>query len=325
MAAQPNPTVGRRRLGAELRKLRESKGMTARHAAESLMISQPKLSLLENGHRAVKPRDVRDLCALYGVEDQQFVDSLIHMARESGQQGWWKDFGDVPYGAYLGLEAAATSIRSYDPLVIPGLLQTPAYARAVIAGTIPQATAAQIDTHLKVRLRRQDRLTGPSGPLCLRVVLDESALWRAVGGAEVMRAQLEHLAVMSSRPHVTLRVLPHGAGAHPGVSGQFSLLEFAGGTDPGVVYLERFTSDVYLDKPSEVAEYDTAYGRLRDRAAEPEATGRFLSQAFERYAGADRHPNGPAPSSGRRTRRAAHEGQGHDERCGRSTAARRAG
>ncbi len=325
MAAHPNPTVGRRRLGAELRKLRESKGMTARHAAESLMISQPKLSLLENGHRAVKPRDVRDLCALYGVEDQQFVDSLIHMARESGQQGWWNTFGDVPYGAYIGLEAAATSLRSYDPLVIPGLLQTPAYARAVIAGTIPRATAEQIDTHLRVRLRRQDRLTGPSRPLRLRVVLDESALWRAVGGTDVMRAQLEHLAVMSARPHVTLRVLPHGAGAHPGVSGQFSLLEFAGGTDPGVVYLERFTGDVYLEKPSEVAEYDTAYGLIRDRAAEPDATGRFLTEAAERYAGADCRPNGPGPSSGRRTRRAAHDGQGDDERCGRSTAARRAG
>lgn len=137
MAANGNPTVRRRRLGAELRRLRLASGLTGAQVAAELMVSQPKISLLENGLRAISPRDVRELCGLYKVTDPQAVDSLMRMARESGRQGWWAACGEVPYSVYIGLESEAAAICSYEPLVIPGLLQTPAYAAAVIAETIP--------------------------------------------------------------------------------------------------------------------------------------------------------------------------------------------
>ncbi|MGO4458667.1 helix-turn-helix domain-containing protein [Streptomyces sp. M-16] len=285
MSGTVNPTVSRRRLGSELRRLREISGMTTQQVAERLLISQPKISLLENGRRLAKPRDVRDLCGLYGVQDQRCVDHLMQLSRESGQQGWWNSYGDIPYGPYIGLEAEAASIRLYEPLVIPGLLQTPAYARAVIAGTIPHVTAEQAGARLQVRLRRQDRLGAPRDPLRLWAVLDESALRRVVGSREVMREQLDHLTRLGARPHITMQVLPHRAGAHPGVSGQFSLLEFADAADMSVVYLERFTSDVYLEKRSDVRLYRDMYAHLQARALSPDSTRHLIDEAIESYAG----------------------------------------
>ncbi|MCX5196085.1 helix-turn-helix domain-containing protein [Streptomyces sp. NBC_00249] len=283
MGVNVNPTVSRRRLGSELRRLREISGMTTQQVAERLLISQPKISLLENGRRLVKARDVRDLCGLYGVQDQRRVDHLMQLARESGQQGWWNSYGDIPYGAYIGLEAEAVAIRSYESMVIPGLLQTPAYARAVIAGTIPHATAEQAATRLQVRLRRQSRLAAPRNPLRLWAVLDESALWRVVGSREVMREQLDHLIHLGAQPHITLQVLPHDVGAHPGVSGQFALLEFADANDVSVVYLERFTSDLYLEKASDVLLYRNMYAHLQAQALSPDHARHFIGEAVKAY------------------------------------------
>ncbi|WP_030871059.1 helix-turn-helix domain-containing protein [Streptomyces sp. NRRL F-2747] len=279
-----NPTVSRRRLGSELRRLREIRGMTTQQVAERLLISQPKISLLENGRRLVKPRDVRDLCGLYGVQDQRRVDHLMQLARESGQQGWWNSYGDIPYGAYIGLEAEAAAIRLYEPLVVPGLLQTPAYARAVIAGTIPHVASEQAAARLQVRLRRQDRLGARGNPLRLWAVLDESALRRVVGSHEVMRKQLDHLTHLSAQPHITMQVLPHDVGAHPGVSGQFSLLEFADAGDVSVVYLERFTSDLYLEKRSDVRLYSDMYAHLQARALSPDNTRHLINEVIGAYA-----------------------------------------
>ncbi|MET3987118.1 transcriptional regulator with XRE-family HTH domain [Streptomyces sp. PvR034] len=291
MGVNVNPTVSRRRLGSELRRLREISGLTTRQVAERLLISQPKISLLENGRRPIKPRDVRDLCGLYGVQDQRLVDRLMQLANHSGQQGWWNSYGDIPHGVYIGLEAEAAAIRLYEPLVVPGLLQAPAYARAVIAGTIPHATAEQAAARLQVRLRRQSRLGAPRNPLRLWAVLDESALRRVVGSREVMREQLDHLTRLSGRPHITLQVLPHDAGAHPGVSGQFSLLEFADATDADVVYLERFTSDLYLEKRTDVRCYSEMYAHLQAQALSPENTLHFLDEAAKAYAGTEFRPD----------------------------------
>ncbi|THA59137.1 helix-turn-helix transcriptional regulator [Streptomyces sp. A1136] len=291
MGVDINPTVIRRRLGSELRRLRQAGGMTTQQVAERLLISQPKISLLENGRRLIKPRDVRDLCRLYGVHDQRLVDDLMRLAGESGRQGWWNTYGDIPYGAYIGLEAEATAIRTYEPLVIPGLLQTPAYAREVIAGTIPQATVEQAATRLRVRLRRQGRLGVGGDPLRLWAVLDESALRRVVGSREIMREQLEHLTHLGARPHITVQVLPHGVGAHPGVSGQFSLLEFADATDASVVYLERFTSDLYLEKRSDVRLYSDLYAHVQARALSPQRTVQFITETLKAYADTEFVPN----------------------------------
>ncbi|MGW0749874.1 helix-turn-helix domain-containing protein [Streptomyces sp. NPDC002587] len=291
MGFTDNPTVSRRRLGSELRRLREMAGMTTQQVAASLLISQPKISLLEHGRRLIKPRDVRDLCGLYGVRDQRRVDHLMRMAGESGHQGWWNAYDGIPYGDYIGLEAGAAAIRCYEPLVIPGLLQTPAYARAVIAGTIPHATAEQAATRLEVRMRRQDRLRAQRNPLRLWVVLDESALWRVVGSREAMREQLDHLTRLSAQPHITMQVLSHDVGAHPGVSGQFSLLEFADAIDVSVVYLERFSSDVYLEKRSDVRRYRDMYAHLQARALDPDGTRSLIGEVITAYGGPEARPD----------------------------------
>ncbi|MFJ3205810.1 helix-turn-helix domain-containing protein [Streptomyces sp. NPDC086989] len=282
MAVNGNPTVRRRRLGAELRRLRLASGLTSKQVAQKLLISQPKISFLENGHRVIKARDVRDLCALYGVTDPQVVDSLMRMAREAERQGWWVACGEVPYAVYIALETEASSIRSYEPLVIPGLLQTPAYAAAVIAETIPQATPEQIAVRREVRLRRQPRAHHPARSFRLRVVLDESALRRVVGSPEVMREQLEYLNHLAAQPHITVQVLPHAAGAHPGISGQFSILHFeAEAPGAGTVYLERFTSDLYLEKRSDVERYGAMYDHLQVQALPPDSTRHFITRATE--------------------------------------------
>ncbi|MEU3721120.1 helix-turn-helix transcriptional regulator [Streptomyces sp. NPDC031705] len=280
MAVSGNPTLRRRRLGAELRRLRLARGLTCTQVAEHLLISQSKVSHLENGRRAIKRRDVRDLCGLYGVTDPQAIDLLMQMATESDRQGWWVACGEVPYAVYIGLETAASSIRTYESLVIPGLLQTPAYAAAVIAETIPHATPDQIAVRHEVRLRRQSRAHHPARPLRLWAVLDESALRRVVGSPEIMREQLEFLNRLGAQPHITVQVLPYETGSHPGVSGQFSILEFPD-CATGTVYLERFTSDLYLEKRSEVQQYGAMYDHLQAQALNPEDTRRFLVRAAQ--------------------------------------------
>ncbi|MFG2715060.1 helix-turn-helix domain-containing protein [Streptomyces goshikiensis] len=283
MAVNGSPTVRRLRLGAELRQLRRSSGMTSQQVAARLLVSQSKISLLETGRRAINPRDVRDLCELYEVTDQLLVASLMRMAKESGRQGWWVAYGDVPYSVFVGMETEAASIHSYEPLVMPGLLQTPAYAAAVIGETNPHISAEQAAARLEVRLRRQHRAHHPARSFRLWVVLDESALHRAVGTPDVMREQLEHLNRISAQPHITVQILPHSTGAHPGVSGQFSILTFLD-SDAGVVYLERFTSDLYLEKPADLRPYHLMYDHLQAQALGPEQSRQFIRHTIRTYA-----------------------------------------
>ncbi|GGW71395.1 helix-turn-helix domain-containing protein [Streptomyces bobili] len=283
MAANINPTVQRRRLGAELRRLRQASGLKGSEVADRLMVSQPKISHMENGNRAVSPRDVRDLCTLYEVTDQQVVDSLMQMARESGQQGWWHAYKDIPQSVYIALETDATSLHTYEPLWIPGLLQTPAYAHALIGRSIPRLTTQQAATRLRVRLRRQHRIYDPARPLRLWTVLDESALHRVVGSPEIMRGQLEHLNALSTEPHVTVEVLPYAAGAHPGLSGQFSILRSADSPTAGVVHLDRFANDLYLDKPSDVRHYGVLYDHLRTQALGPDSTRDLITDVTKMH------------------------------------------
>jgi hypothetical protein len=251
--------------------------------AERLMISQPKVSHMENGRRAISPRDVRDLCVLYGVSDQEVVDALMDMARESGTRGWWHAYGDIPQSVYIGLEADAASVHAYEPLLVPDLLQTPAYAHSVIGETVPRLTAGQADARLKVRLRRQHRIYDPAGPLRLWAVLDESVLRRVVGSPDIMREQLEHLNALGAEPNVTVQVLPFTGGAHPGLSGRFSLVRFADGPEAAVVYLERFTSDLYLEKPSDVRTYTVMYAHLQARALDPGSSRRLITDAVKAH------------------------------------------
>ncbi|MEU6403066.1 helix-turn-helix transcriptional regulator [Streptomyces sp. NPDC046985] len=277
MASNVNPTVRRRRLGQELRRLRELKGMTAEEVAERLLVSQSKISRLENGRRSISQRDVRDLCGVYEVEDHRIVDSLMQMAKDSRQQGWWHSFGDIPYSVYIGLETDAASLRVYDPQVVPGLLQTRQYAEALIAGALPETAPADVDKRVQVRMRRQERISAAESPLRLWTVLDEAALRRVVGNRSLMRDQLEHLVEQSWLPHVTVQVIPFDLGAHPGLNGQYAILEFPDAADSSVVYIEGVTSDLYLEKANDVQKYSVMYEHLRAQALNVEQSRQFIT------------------------------------------------
>ncbi|MEU1461305.1 helix-turn-helix transcriptional regulator [Streptomyces sp. NPDC005727] len=284
MASNVNPTVRRRRLGQELRRLRELKGMTAEEVAERLLVSQSKISRLENGRRSISQRDVRDLCGVYEVEDQRIVDSLMEMARDSRQQGWWHTFGDIPYSVYIGLETDAESLRVYEPQLVTGLLQTRAYAEALVQGALPETSTAEIEKRVQVRMRRQERITADGNALRLWVVLDEAALRRVVGSRLVMREQLEHLVEMSQLPHVTVQVLPFEVGAHPGLNGQYAILEFTDAADSSVVYLEGVTSDLYLEKAPDVQKYAVMYEHLRAQSLNVEQSRQLIAKVAKGYA-----------------------------------------
>lgn len=279
MPSNVNPTVRRRRLGQELRRLREVKGMTAEEVAERLLVSQSKISRLENGRRSISQRDVRDLCGVYEVEDHRIVESLMQMAKDSRQQGWWHAFGDIPYSVYIGLETDAASLRVYESLIVPGLLQTREYAQAVIEGMWPEATPTEIDKRIQIRLKRQDRLTDPVEPLRFWAVIDEAVLRRVVGNPQIMADQLRHLTEISELPHVTVQVLPYAVGAHPGMYGSYTILEFQEDMDASVVYLEGVTSDLYLEKAPDVQNYAVMYEHLRAKALSAEHSRDFILRA----------------------------------------------
>ncbi|WP_037669832.1 helix-turn-helix transcriptional regulator [Streptomyces griseus] len=284
MASNVNPTVRRRRLGQELRRLRELKGMTAEEVAERLLVSQSKISRLENGRRSISQRDVRDLCGVYEVEDHRIIESLMQMAKDSRQQGWWHTFGDIPYSVYIGLETDAASLRVFAPQVVPGLLQTRAYAEAVITGALPETPTTEIEKRVQVRVRRQERVSAVENPLRLWAVLDEAALRRVVGNRQLMREQLEHLAEVSQLPHVTVQVLPFDVGAHPGLNGQYAILEFPDAADSSVVYIEGVTSDLYLEKAPDVQNYSVMYEHLRAQAMNADQTRQFIADLAKEYA-----------------------------------------
>ncbi|GLF97383.1 helix-turn-helix domain-containing protein [Streptomyces yaizuensis] len=283
MASNVNPTVRRRRLGLELRRLRELKGMTAEEVAERLLVSQSKISRLENGRRSISQRDVRDLCGVYEVDDHRIVDSLMQMAKDSRQQGWWHAFGDIPYSVYIGLETDAASLRVYEPQVVPGLLQTRPYAESLIAGALPESGSADIEKRVNVRMRRQDRVHAEELPLRLWAVVDEAALHRIVGGKALMREQLEYLIELSRLPHVTVQVLPFEMGAHPGINGQYAILEFPDATDSSVVYIEGVTSDLYLEKANDVHKYTVMYEHLRAQALNADQSRSFIENIAKQY------------------------------------------
>ncbi|RKN08608.1 helix-turn-helix domain-containing protein [Streptomyces radicis] len=285
MTGNVNPTVRRRRLGQELRRLREDRNMTAEGVAERLLVSQSKISRLENGRRSISPRDVRDLCEVYGVEDKKLVESLMQMARESRQQGWWHAFAELSptYSVYIGLETDASSLRVYEPQMVPGLFQTQGYATALISGALPEVGPDEVNSRVQVRLRRQQRLYDERSPLRLWAVVDEAALRRQVGGPSTMLEQIHRLTECSLLPHVTLQVLPFSAGAHPAVNGQYTILEFPEASDSTVIYLEGGTNDLYLEKPHDVQHYSVMYEHLRAQSLSPEQTRGVLGQLAEEY------------------------------------------
>jgi hypothetical protein len=271
------PTGRRRRLGAELRRLREETGMTIDRVAEALECSQSKVSRIETGQVSATPRDVRDMLALYRVDDAQ-REAMVQIAREARQRGWWQKFVDVPDGvpAYVGLEAAATSIDVYMSLIVPALLQTADYARAVIGAVRPDLPENEIDRRVQLRMGRQ-ALLDQDDPPALRVLLDEAVLRRPVGGAAVMRGQLGRLLEAAARPAVTLQVLPIGRGAHAGMDGPFTIFGFPAPAEPDVVALDSAADALYLESPEDLLRYRRVFELLLPAALTPAESAAFIA------------------------------------------------
>ncbi|GGX28366.1 helix-turn-helix domain-containing protein [Streptomyces chryseus] len=252
-------------LGSQLRKLRESRGVTREAAGYSIRASESKISRMELGRVSFKARDVEDLLTLYGVTDQAERESLLSLAREANVAGWWHSYGDVLPGwfqTYIGLEGAASLIRIYEVQFVHGLLQTESYAHAVVSRGMPHASAAEIDRRVALRLERQKVLVSERAPH-FHAVLDEAALRRPYGDRRVMRGQLRHLIEVSEQPNITLQVMPFSFGGHAGESGAFTMLQFPESDLSDLVYLEQLTSALYLDKREEVAQYQRVMERLQ--------------------------------------------------------------
>ncbi|WP_188116174.1 helix-turn-helix domain-containing protein [Salinispora cortesiana] len=267
-------------LGAQLRRLREARGVTREGAGWEIRASESKISRMELGRVGFKERDVADLLTLYGITDPTERESLLHLARDANSPGWWHRYGDVLpswFQAYLGLEAAAALIRTYELQFVPGLLQTEDYARAVVLLGHSRAAAAEIDRRVTLRMRRQEVLHGEDPPQ-LWAVVDEAALRRPIGGVAVMRQQLSALIEATRLPNVRLQVVPFAAGGHAAAGGAFSILRFGDQELPDVVYIEQLTSALYLDKREDLEFYALAMERLCVEAEPPEHTPELLGR-----------------------------------------------
>jgi transcriptional regulator with XRE-family HTH domain len=271
------PTVLRILLGTQLRRLRESRGITAQQAAKAIRASESKISRIELGRNAFREVDIADLLSLYGVNDHVEREQLLSLASQANEPGWWHRYQDVLPGffqAYIGLEESAETIRSYDSQFVPGLLQTEEYTSAVLE--LGEFSLDETSRLVFLRKERQRRFTG--GGLRLWAIIDEMALRRPVGSPALMRAQLEYLLEISERPGLTLQVTPFPAGGSYMVPGSFSMLSFAADDLPDVIYVEQLTSAMYLDKPSDVDRYTAAMAKLVNTSLTPQQTTDFIRE-----------------------------------------------
>ncbi|MFF0790658.1 helix-turn-helix domain-containing protein [Streptomyces spiralis] len=265
-------------LGSQLRRLREARGITREAAGYSIRASESKISRMELGRVSFKTRDVEDLLSLYGITDEAERTSLLSLAREANVAGWWHSYTDVLptwFPTYVGLEGAASLIRVYEVQFVHGLLQTEAYARAVVRRGMQGASEADVERRVALRLERQKHLVSENAPE-LHIVLDEAALRRPYGDREVMRGQLQHLIDISERSNVRLQVMPFSLGGHAGESGAFTILSFPESDLSDVVYMEQLTSALYLDKREDVAQYEKALKELQRDSPGPDESRDLL-------------------------------------------------
>lgn len=274
------PTALRMLLGAQLRRLREAKGIGRDQAGWEIRASESKISRMELGRVGFKERDVADLLTLYGVTDGAEREALLALARNANNRGWWHRYSDILpnwFQSYLGLEEAASLIRTYEVQFVPGLLQTRDYARAVIRLGHDQATAAEVERRVDLRMDRQKVLTrSQPEPPRLWAVVDEAALRRPIGGCDVMYRQITHLIEVTKLPNVRLQIVPFRAGGHAAAGGAFTILRFPEPDLPDIVYIEQLTSAVYLDKRDDIDQYAVAMEKVCVAAEPPERTAQLL-------------------------------------------------
>jgi transcriptional regulator with XRE-family HTH domain len=277
MSPTRGPAVPRLRLGAELRRLRDEAGMLIEQVAEALECSPSKISRLETGKGIPRVRDVRDILTLYGVREDEEWERLLRLAREGQQQGWWEEYAEVlkpeaaqrpdHIGNLIALESDATAVLTFQLAVVPGLLQTEDYARAVLTeGFRDRHDASEIDRLVELRMRRKQVLHREGEPLRLHCVLDEAVIRRTVGGRDVMAGQLQALIDASEQPNITLQVVPFDAGVHAGMAGSFMVLEFADSAEHDRVYLEGHAGVTYIEHPADVQDYQQLFADVSSRA-----------------------------------------------------------
>ncbi|MEU9889756.1 helix-turn-helix transcriptional regulator [Sphaerisporangium sp. NPDC051011] len=277
-----SPTVKRRRLSAALRQLRVECGLTAAEAAKQLDWDPSKITRMERDEwKRPAPHDIRGLLDLYGVTDERRREALLTLARESRQRGWWADYQDVFRSSLPDFEAGASMIRSYEALLIPGLLQTAEYTAAVLRGGQVLGEAV-IERRVQARLARQQIISREDPPE-LVIVIDEAALHRMTGGAGVMRAQLEHVIDMATRPNITVQVLPLSVGSHPAMTGgAFLILDFPSPDDPSLVYMETATDDLWLETPEELRRYTLIFSQVQGLALSPDESVHHMAALVDR-------------------------------------------
>lgn len=286
MRSSSSPTVRRRRLGSELRRLREEAGRTIDEVARSIGCSRNTVGKYESGRGSVRAPYVRAMLDLYDVP-ADLRDVLLTIARESRQKGWWTAYEDVlPAGfeIYVGLEAEAASLRVYEAQLVHGLLQTEDYARAMLrAMPFLAGRAAEVERLVALRMARQSLISRPA-PFHLWVILDESVLRRPLGGAKVMQHQIRHLTEMCEMPNISVQVLPFSMGGHAGLDGAFSIMEFPEPEDPDVVYLEGRAGNVYVEAAEDVRRYTLIFDHLGAAALPPGESAGFLRSAAKETA-----------------------------------------
>ncbi|MCH7229466.1 helix-turn-helix domain-containing protein [Glycomyces sp. L485] len=274
------PTALRMIMGGYLRRLREAQGITRERAGYEIRSSESKISRMELGRVGFKVRDVEDLLHMYGITEQAEVDRLLALVKEANQPGWWHRYGDaLPdwFSAYLDLEGAASMIRTYEVQLVPGLLQTREYARALLMLGFGHTPLQEIDDRVNVRLSRQNVLKKHDPPI-LWTVIDEAALHRPFGGRAVMRDQIQALIEASEMPNVRIQIVRFSSGAHSGAGAPFTWLRFASEDLKDVIYLEHLTSGLYLDREDEVDAYQAAMEHLCVQAAQPSKTPDILRE-----------------------------------------------
>ncbi|WP_112239011.1 helix-turn-helix domain-containing protein [Kribbella monticola] len=278
------PTALRIMLGGHLRRMREAAKISRADAGWQIRASESKVSRMELGRVGFKERDVSDLLELYGLTDEQERVRLMELARAANNPGWWSRYGDVMsnwFANFVGLEVAAKLIRTYEVLFVPGLLQTEAYARAVVQLGKAYLPPEEIEQRVALRVTRQQILTRPD-PVRLWVVIDEAVLRRPIGGSEAMCEQIEHLLTVSQQPNVTLQVMPFSNVGYPGAGGAFTIMRFPEGDLPDVVYIEHAASALFLDKLEDLDEYAAIMEALTIAAAPVNDTPGILAEALAR-------------------------------------------
>lgn len=274
------PTVRLRRLAGELRALRQAAGLTREDTAEQTNINSATLYRIETAKARPQKRTLLALLDKYGVTDPARRAALVELSKQATQLGWLQAYeSELPeeYTTYISFESEARSVRNYESLFVPGLLQTEGYTRAVVTASLPSASEMEVQQRVETRTQRQASIT-KGDPLKLWVIVDEAVLHREVGGPQVMAEQLRHLADMAARPHITFQVLPYKVGAHPGMHGAFAVMDFPDAADPELVYIENMAGALYLEKEADVRRYAEMFDQLRAAALNPADSRRLVAR-----------------------------------------------